>query len=158
MATGGKFGCGDFLPGYGPDNFQDYNPPIDQIDEPDDPPGGGITIDPVDGDVGSINPTTPPPPHPPGDGGPSVGPGPSTGGPGGPAPPGGGGGGGGPDTPGPPGPQPPGVGTATCKCVIEELDTTGSIVPGGPAGFTRKKYTIQSKCRPRGTNQDTGNR
>ena len=48
MATGDQFGCGDYLPGKGPDNFKDYDPPVDEVDEPVDPPGGP-GADPIDG-------------------------------------------------------------------------------------------------------------
>ena len=47
MASKETFDCGDYLPGKGPDNFQDYNPPIDEVDEPTDPPGP--IVDPIDG-------------------------------------------------------------------------------------------------------------
>jgi hypothetical protein len=63
MAKGAKFGCGDFLPGFGPDDFQDYDPPVDEIDEPDDPPGGGISVDPIDGNTTNIPPIRPKPPE-----------------------------------------------------------------------------------------------
>lgn len=151
MANKATFGCGDFLPGFGPGGFDDYDPPQDEVEEPIDP---DWDVDPIDGDP--IDPQRPPGGGGPGGGDPSGAPpqGPATPGPTPTGPPGGGG----PDTPGPPGPQPPGgSGESTCKCVIEEMDTEGTIVPGAPAGYTRKKYVIKSKCKPRGVNQDTGN-
>ena len=149
MATGGKFGCGDFLPGYGPDDFQDYNPPIDQIDEPDDPPGGGggISIDPVDGSVIDI----PPSPGPGDDGGGGGGgddrDGPSTPGPQGPAAPGPSPGG--PTTPGPPGPAAPGrsgevEGPVACKCVIARIETKNIISTNA---FDKYEVTFYQTCK-----------
>ena len=46
MASNQTFDCGDYLPGKGPDNFQDYDPPVDEVDQPVDP---GFDVDPIDG-------------------------------------------------------------------------------------------------------------
>ena len=156
MANKATFGCGDFLPGFGPGGFGDYDPPQDEVEEPVDP---GWDVDPVDGTPG-INPR----PGPGGGGGGGGGPtgpsrpGPQTGVPPGPQPPGGGGGGGGPSTPGPPGPAAPGGGaTFSCKCVFESFDNTGTTVPGGPAGYITKKFVHKRKCKSVNNAVGTGN-
>ena len=115
------FGCGTFLPGGGPGNFNDFDgggtidsggggDPPDPPDPPDDV-GGGVVI----GDGGGGVPPSPGPPSirppdpPTGGGGGGISPGaPKPGQPGGPGGVGGGGGGG----------AAPGAPVASCKCII----------------------------------------
>jgi hypothetical protein len=147
------FGCGTFLPGFGPFNFPEFgagSPPTEDVVIPDDDTPVHSYIDAVKvppagpGDAGP-GPTAPGPTDP---GGPTPGPSTPTPGPPGPSAPGGPTPGPftpGPFTPGPPGPSAPGGPGPDCTCTIQK----GTPISPGPAqlaeGFNHGRRFTQ-KC------------